>query len=248
MYTEISNELANSIDVEGDIETAILQDAQNSEIPKVESFKKPQEDVTEEILKDKVYTLQNLMKRVRKNFGILPASLKKRKSNECESNSEMFTKKLAVDIDEDLLLDQEREQLMSRLKSFSNIYYEKPRPLSALDCAQYGWSYLNTTFEQGSFIAVLECSYCSKNMFMADLDLQFCTKLQAEKIQTRYNEGLHAWHKNDCLWREKKFRIDDVYKLPVVSLTETANRIRREGKKISSQNIPPLQNELVSSK
>lgn len=136
------------------------------------------EEITEETVKDKVRTLQDLMKRVRKNFGILPALQKKRKASDCKSIDEPHTKKARTDVDKELPLIQDREKLMDRLKTYSNIYHQKSRPLTALECAEHGWSYTRMTVEHGSSVAVLQCSNCNNNLFVADLNLQHCTEAQ----------------------------------------------------------------------
>ncbi|KAG0810521.1 hypothetical protein G6F29_007732 [Rhizopus arrhizus] len=198
----------------------------------------------EKTLGEEIQGLQNLMKQIRKKHGIIPSFSKKRSAGDCEFVDETQAKRTKIE-DEVLPLMKDRGKLMNRLRTYQYIFFHKPRPLTALECAKYGWVHSRKVIESDPSIAVLNCTECDNNMFVIDVDFQQCTKIQAMEVRKKYSEGLSGWHKEDCIWRDDHCSaLDDIYNFPVITLSEGINRLKREGKNISSyQIIPPIQKQ-----
>lgn len=201
-----------TIDEQKDKVEENTQNESSTETVENQSVESETNESKEDILERKLKELQSLLKHVRKKQGIFPSSFRKRKAEK-----EIQAKRTKLDIS----LINDKEKLMHRLKSYSYLYHHKPRPLSALECAQHGWVNSHKIVDKDPFLAILHCVECASDMYVIDIepgrydntqgkirykayigifDISFC---KVGNIEKKYKEGLFNWHKEDCVWRKE---------------------------------------------
>ncbi|KAI9487204.1 MAG: C3HC zinc finger-like-domain-containing protein [Benjaminiella poitrasii] len=220
MATEQNNEESLMIQNEKVEETHLLQDSEEQE---------------ETSVTKKAKDLMKLVERIRVEAKLLPASIAKRaREREERIEREELAKKarLSIAINEETIFN-DRSAFMKRLESFSVRYINKERPLTALECAKYGWLDTNYVDSNNHATCILTCDNCKSKMYVVEVNRKYKHKPKVMQAYRKYETGLSEYHKEDCPWRNNHCD-DKIYHFPYLFPREGIERFKSEAKAILS--------------
>ncbi|KAI7901976.1 C3HC zinc finger-like-domain-containing protein [Cokeromyces recurvatus] len=210
-------------------ETVIMQNAEETkESQAMQSLEK-------ESVLQRAEVLIRLVERIRAETKLLPASIAKRTRERAERiEKEEAAKKarLNVTINEKTLFN-DRPAFMKRLKSFSVRFINKERPLTALDCAKYGWKDTNCVDNTNQTTCILSCDNCKSKMYVVEVNQKYKYKPRVIQAYKKYEQGLSEYHKEDCPWRNSHCD-DKIYHFPYLFLKEGLEQFKGEARSILS--------------
>ncbi|KAI8096003.1 C3HC zinc finger-like-domain-containing protein [Thamnidium elegans] len=200
--------------------------------------------------------LKDLIQQVRSRIDLPPIfKAKKRCFEQLDGiyDSSLPSKKILLeDNNVELSKIDSREDLMTRLSSYSTNFHLTQRPVTALGCAKHGWKDTDKTTEKEPDTCVLCCNTCGNNIFVIAIKHKASEKVINE-VKKRYEAGLYNGHKELCQWRTQKCD-DGVYCFPLVTIESGLEKFKGDANNIISacvkkqQALPTLCHELVSKK
>lgn len=94
-----------------------------------------------------------------------------------------------------------KQDLMTRLSTFSTNFYSFQRPVSALECAKHGWKETQgSSKNHDPDTCVLSCDTCCQNLLVLPIKHKASEKV-LKLVKEKYQAGLFSAHKDDCQWR-----------------------------------------------
>ncbi|KAI8082632.1 C3HC zinc finger-like-domain-containing protein [Gilbertella persicaria] len=202
---------------------------------------------TEPNLKQETIELRALTLRIRKEAKLLPLFKAKRPAS-TDDAQDTPTKLLKINHTDVKAPFNDREALMTRLKSYSTLYHCASRPISALDCAKHGWRDTQTV-DGDPTTSVLECIDCKRKMYVIEIEDRYKNKPEAIAVIDKYKKGLFECHQEDCQWRHSHCE-DSVYSFPSTTISEGIEKFKNEARMLLStctakqETLPALKHSL----
>ncbi|GAA5806125.1 hypothetical protein HPULCUR_011654 [Helicostylum pulchrum] len=180
--------------------------------------------------------LKELIQQVRSRIDLPPIFKAKKRCFEQLNNtdeSSLPSKKMLLEDDNvELSKIDSREDLMTRLSSYSTNFHLIQRPVTALECAKHGWKDTNKATEKEPDTCVLSCDTCGNNIFVIAIKCKASEKVVNE-VKKRYEAGLYNGHKESCQWRTQKCD-DGVYCFPLVTIESGLEKFKTDANNIIS--------------
>ncbi|KAI7871525.1 C3HC zinc finger-like-domain-containing protein [Spinellus fusiger] len=179
--------------------------------------------------------LVGLMERVRKEHQLLPYT--------------PSPKQDVVSIKDTLLIDTssdtppylnriyDRQAFLTRLKTFSVLYIQSHRPVSAMTCAKHGWHSTRTVDTDSGIMCLLACSDCTGTMAVVDLSLHNPKDPRVQTIKAKYEAGLYTLHTQECFWRLSRCD-DSINRFPISSFKQARVYLQHQSKRLCESQHP----------